>query len=292
MMEAFSDFLTKLEEQTKSFTLSASQVKKIQRFLKDEILDGLNPEKDVNDEDNHITGAKDNQEADSKQESKPKRRRLTQEEKDQREAAKKAEAARLKPLKEARKKRLAEQLKDSATAKTMIDWDKVNRWRDYAGYYQIVTSELEMDDLTIINTYRQLTRIESRFRTMKGTLQTRPIYVRTPPEHIEAHLTLCCVALILMALIQGKTILSDKEPKVPKRKWNLGLDPDRVQGALNALELEVMPESYLRFRDSTTGTNSEDIEKILSMHNISLESRLYTPGELRTMRGSVNTIFR
>lgn len=301
MMEAFSEFLTKLEEQTKSFTLSASQIKKIQRFLKDEIIEALDPENDEGDDNAVETETEEGQEAENEEakgnkvkeapEGKPKRKRLTQEEKDQREAAKKAETARKKALKEARKKRLAEQLKDSAIAKTMIDWDKVNRWRDYAGYYQIVTSELEMDDLDIINTYRQLTRIENRFRTMKGVLRTRPIYLRKP-EHIEAHLILCTVALIFMALIQGKIKPRTKKPNNEKQKWDLGIDPDRVQDALNALELEVMPESYLRFRDTKSVSNSDDIQKMLSAHNIKLESRLYTPIELRSMRSSVYTIFR
>ena len=37
-----------------------------------------------------------------------------------------------------------------------------------------------MDDLEIIDKYHGLTRIEDQFRKMKGTLNTRPIYVNTP----------------------------------------------------------------------------------------------------------------
>ena len=38
---------------------------------------------------------------------------------------------------------------------------------------------------------------------MKGTLDTRPIYVRTA-EHIHAHLIICFIALTIMRVIQHK----------------------------------------------------------------------------------------
>ena len=313
MMEKFSNFLTDLENKTKSFTLNASQIKSIKRFLKDEVLEGLNPENDSPAEvekaaENEKTGdAKElpetekaeattvnpdsnilNDPVGSKEASQnPKRRKLTQEEKDQKAAEKKAEAARLKALKEARTKRLTEQLKDSGTARSMIDWDKVNRWRDYAGYYQIVTSELEMDDVEIINQYRLLTMIENRFRTMKGTLDTRPFYVRTP-EHIQAHLILCTISLIIMALMQGK--LKGLKDQPEGSKWFLGMDPDRIQDALNAFLVEAFPEDYLRFRSRSADRAGQDLQEILDAYSIHLESRLYKRGELRSMRGVIEVL--
>ena len=43
------------------------------------------------------------------------------------------------------------------------------------GYYQIVSSELDMTDLEIIDKYHGLTRTEDQFREMKSTLETRPV---------------------------------------------------------------------------------------------------------------------
>ncbi len=62
------------------------------------------------------------------------------------------------------------------------------------GYYSIITSETNMEDLTIIDTYKNLVQIEDEFRVMKSTLDTRPMWVRTK-EHIIAHLTVCTIAL-------------------------------------------------------------------------------------------------
>lgn len=303
MMENFSKFLTDLENSTKSFTLNSSQTKNIRRFLKDAILVGLDPENDppavpeqqpVPESDENVPTTSDGATPDNSKEmpktetsEKPKRKRLTQEEKDQRAAEKKAEAARNKALKESRNKRLMEQLKDSETAKAMIDWDKVNRWRDYAGYYQIVTSELTMEDLDVINAYRGLTQIENRFRTMKGTLDTRPIFLRTP-EHIKAHLILCTVSLILMALIQCK--LKEKEVLPEGKKWFLGLEPDRIQNALNAFLVEPFPDDYFRFRSRSMDQEGRDLQKILDAYPLNIEHRLYTRGQLRALRGSVKVL--
>ncbi len=328
-MESFAEFLTKLEVETGNFTLNASQVRQIQRFLKDEVLESLDPKNDpapeaeapedkpsevaVEAEQPSEMAAETTQSPEAATEESPsatkqKRRRLTPEEKAekeaakqaekarraaarkeariQREAAKKAEQARNKSLKAARKKDLDEQLKNAETTRTMIDWDKVNQWRNYAGYYQIVTSELEMEDMAVIDIYRGLTQIENRFRTMKGAMQTRPIFLRTP-ERIDGHLVISYVALTIETLIQGKVKLHLGLDAKEGKSWCLGLSPERIQDALNALQVEALPENYLRFRSRTEDQAGRDLQTILDAHGIRLESRLYTPGELRKLRSSV-----
>ena len=46
-MKSFADFLMKLETDTKSFTLSSSQIKQVYRFLKDDVQAGLDPKNDA-----------------------------------------------------------------------------------------------------------------------------------------------------------------------------------------------------------------------------------------------------
>lgn len=302
-MKSFADFLKKLETDTKGFTLNSSQVKQVYRFLKDDIRESLDPKNDVTPEEETPESTPVKPEADSekpKTVAKSKRQKLTPEEKAQREeerkkakiqreADKKAENARNKHIKEARKKELNEQLKNSEAARKMIDWDKVNQWRDFAGYYQIVTSEIKMSDKEVITTYRGLTQIEDRFRTMKGPLKTRPIYLRNP-DHIDGHLVLCEIALTIDSLIQGKTrrylgLIEDEE-----KKWYMGQSPDRVQDALNAFQVETLPRNYLRFRSMSNDQSGKDLHAILKAHGIDFEARLYTPGELHRQRGSITVL--
>ena len=69
------------------------------------------------------------------------------------------------------------------------------------GYYVVVTSETGWDEDRIIDTYRELWRIEESFKVTKSELRARPIFVWTP-EHIEAHFLICFVALTITRLLQ------------------------------------------------------------------------------------------
>ena len=287
MMESFYNFLEKLEVESKSFTLNTSQIRKIKPFLKDEILEQLDPR---NDHENIVTNESQNSTANDYENNKPKRKhRLTQEERDQKIADKKAENARIKAIRQERNKRMDEQLKDSETTKTMIDWDKVNRYRDFAGYYQIITSEKDKDVKEIISTYRELTQIENRFRTMKGTLSTRPVFVRLA-NHIDGHMVLCTMALIIFALIQNKIKQSKLLEKEPESKWWQGMDANRLQAALNNFKVEELAQQHFRFIEHNLTPQGKDLEIILKAFNINLPKTLFTPGDLRALRGKIKVL--
>ena len=163
----------------------------------------------------------------------------------------------------------------------MIDDEKVKSFENEMGYYQIVTSELEKDDLEIIDIYHGLSQIEDQFRTMKSTLDTRPIHLRTE-EHIHAHLVLCTLALIVMRVIQNKivdyqNINCINRPTITKNKitrnkyWEFGLNGDRVQEALNKWTVDMLADGYYRFNN----IDDKDLKLILDSFNISIEKKLY-----------------
>lgn len=86
----------------------------------------------------------------------------------------------------------------------VFDSAKVDAEEKYDGYYAIVTSELDMSDIEVIDTYRGLWEIEETFRVTKGVLETRPVYVSLK-DHINAHFLTCFIALTIMRIIQKKT---------------------------------------------------------------------------------------
>jgi transposase len=86
----------------------------------------------------------------------------------------------------------------------VFDSAKVAEEEKYDGYYAIVTSEMDMSDTEVIETYRGLWEIEETFRVTKGVLETRPVYVSLK-DHINAHFLTCFVALTIMRIIQKKT---------------------------------------------------------------------------------------
>jgi transposase len=86
----------------------------------------------------------------------------------------------------------------------VLDYAKVAEEEKYDGYYAIVTSELDMSDTEVIETYRGLWEIEETFRVTKGVLEARPVYVSLQ-DHINAHFLTCFLALTIMRIIQKKT---------------------------------------------------------------------------------------
>ena len=172
---------------------------------------------------------------------------------------------------------------DSKKLLSMIDDDKLMEFTELMGYYQIVSSELDMDDLEIIDKYHGLTRIEDQFREMKGTLETRPIWVNTP-EHIQAHLVICFMALTMMRVIQHKIKKSLPDDTAKDLNWSYGIPGDRFQKALLDWQIDKLPGDYFRMLNA----QNEDLLMILRAMGIKLLPMLYTRGDIRSLKSSAS----
>lgn len=173
---------------------------------------------------------------------------------------------------------------DSGKLLAMIDEDKLMEYRELMGYYQIVTSELDMPDLEIIDKYHGLTRIEDQFREMKGTLDTRPVYLSTP-EHIRAHLLLCFIALTMIRVIQfGITKNLPSTSKDGGSCWSYGLTGRRVADALLSWTVDQISDEYYRM----SGADNDDLSLILRSAGVNISPKLYTRGDLLAMKSAVS----
>ena len=153
----------------------------------------------------------------------------------------------------------------SEKLKTLIDIDKLNEDLSLLGWYSIVTSETNMNEKEIIDTYHNLVEIEDQFRVMKSTLDTRPLHVRTN-EHRIAHLTICAMALILIRLIQRQMVTKGLKE----------LSAGRIQVALNKWKVEKLVDEYFRFN-----------EQILSSFDIEIPKKLYKLIDFRTLKTNI-----
>lgn len=169
------------------------------------------------------------------------------------------------------------ELLKASDIKGYIDFEKVENFKKGMGYYQIVTSELTMDDRTVIDKYHGLTQIEDQFRVMKSDLEARPIYVRTP-EHVNAHLLICLITLILMRIIQKRI-----KEYVGKKKdvfWCEGLSCERIQIAMNKWKVDLLPNDFYRFMD----IDDPDLSLILKAFGIEILPKLYRRAELKSIK--------
>lgn len=173
------------------------------------------------------------------------------------------------------------EITDSRKFLSFIDEEKVEEFTSSMGYYQIVTSELSMSPSDVIDTYHGLSRIEDQFRVMKGAMETRPVFVRTR-EHIEAHLLICLMALVMMRLLERRIALGNGM-QAEGRNWSYGMSCERVQEALNKWMIEDLPEEHYRFCNTDDG----DISKILHAVGLKIDARIFSRGDIRQMKSKV-----
>ena len=171
---------------------------------------------------------------------------------------------------------------DGTKLVAMIDDDKLNEFNELMGYYQIATSELEMDDRAVIDKYHGLTQIEDQFREMKGTLEARPVFVNTP-GHIHAHLMVCFIALTMMRLIQRKIAAAETKKDDGDLKWSYGMPGARLSSALREWQVLRHPDGLCQMVNSS----GEDIRRVLAALEMNLKPAIYTEGGLAALKSGI-----
>ncbi len=170
---------------------------------------------------------------------------------------------------------------DSTKLRALINENAEDEFCKFFGYYQIVTSELEMENTDVIDKYHQLTQIENQFRIMKGSLETRPVFVRDP-DHIEAHLLICMIALVVLRVIQKKIVDFD-EIKDSDKNWETGLSDERIVNALRKWTVDNMDGNLFRMNN----VNSDDLQRILNAFQIKIPEKFFTRQELKSLKKSI-----
>lgn len=128
-----------------------------------------------------------------------------------------------------------------------LDLEQVEFDAQFDGINVLVTSEIELSDEAILDSYRQLSKIEDCFRVTKTELESRPVYVWTE-EHIQAHFLTCFIALILIRLLQYRT--------------NWSMSPERMIRALNSAKATRLQDDYYRLQESP---DMQELNKLLGI---------------------------
>jgi len=90
-------------------------------------------------------------------------------------------------------------------ATVSINQNAIDKDLKFAGYNLLVTSEIEMADQDIYNTYHNLWRIEESFKIMKSDLDARPVFLQKE-ETIKGHFLICYLAVLLERILQFKVL--------------------------------------------------------------------------------------
>lgn len=116
-----------------------------------------------------------------------------------------------------------------------IDQEQADFDAQFDGVNVLVTSEIEMSDEEMLDSYKELAKIEDCFRVTKTELESRPVYVWTE-DHIQAHFLTCFIALVHLRLLQHQI------------GWKMS--PERVINALNSAKATRLQDNYYRLQES------------------------------------------
>jgi len=98
-------------------------------------------------------------------------------------------------------------VKELKSGKLRINKAKIAEEEKLDGKYLLSTSDDSLTAEEVALGYKQLLEVERAFRTLKTTLELRPVYHRKE-ERIRSHVTLCWLALLLVRIAEKETGMS------------------------------------------------------------------------------------
>ena len=94
---------------------------------------------------------------------------------------------------------------DGEKAASVVNESAIEKELRFAGYNLLVTSETNMEDKDIYNTYHNLWRIEESFRIMKTDLDARPVFLHKE-SRIKGHFLICYLSVLLERIFQFRVL--------------------------------------------------------------------------------------
>ena len=160
----------------------------------------------------------------------------------------------LKNPSKAEKKARRNYLTKTENDKYKLDEEKIEKDKRYDGIVCLATNNRQMGVPELLDTYKQLYKIEHSFRTFKSYLETRPMFHWTQ-SRIEGHLCLCYIAFTLLNYLRNTLA-----------KKGHSLSENEIRKVVNKMQLSLVEkdgeEYYLR------SNNSENERNILKSINL------------------------
>jgi hypothetical protein len=141
-----------------------------------------------------------------------------------------------------------------------LDQTRIERESRFDGYAAIQYSRKDLSGEEVIAQYHSLYKIEESFRVLKSTMQTRPIYLRTP-NHIEGHFVICFLSFLLQ-----------RELELRLRKRRIEFSTEKIKKAIGEVEfseIEIEKEIYyLKGKHNKLASNIFSLLRIKQPKNL------------------------
>jgi len=111
-------------------------------------------------------------------------------------------------------------VKELKSGKLRIDKAKVKQEQKLDGKYLLSTSDQHLSAEDIALGYKQLMEVERAFRTLKSTLNLRPVY-HSKDDRIRSHVMICWLSLLLVRIAEVESGLSWTKIRRKMQQLNL-----------------------------------------------------------------------
>lgn len=116
---------------------------------------------------------------------------------------------------------LGRYLREQKNGALVIDRAKIEKEERLDGKYILSTSDDSLSPEDVALGYKQLLEVERAFRTLKTTLELRPLY-HHKDERIASHVFLCFLALLLVRMAERKTGMTWDRIRTTMERLHLG----------------------------------------------------------------------
>ncbi len=124
-----------------------------------------------------------------------------------------------------------------------LDIEKIQEDQKYDGYYVYETNRTDLSVKEVINLYSKQWQIESNFKTLKGKLSLRPMYLSTW-NHIVGYICLCFISLVflnyIIYILNSKLGLTEKSKITEHKVINLIKEVKEIEVFVNKQKIETI----------------------------------------------------
>lgn len=147
-----------------------------------------------------------------------------------------------------------------------LDIEKIEQDEKFDGYYVYETNRLDLSADQVVDLYAKQWKVEENFRSLKGRLNLRPMYLSTW-KHITGYICICFLNLVLMKFLVFKindlTGLIGKDKFTETRLIQIINDVIEVEEKFNQKTVKVFDIKDKSLNDSWN--DYELIRKVLEM---------------------------
>ena len=124
-----------------------------------------------------------------------------------------------------------------------LDIEKIQEDQKYDGYYVYETNRTDLSVKEVINLYSKQWQIESNFKTLKGKLSLRPMYLSTW-NHIVGYICLCFISLVflnyIIYILNSKLGLTGKSKITEHKVINVIKEVKEIEVFVNKQKIETI----------------------------------------------------